>query len=103
MKSGSFSSYRAAGALGPQEPDDPPPVRQPQIIDILTALIDERGAIVSSADCSEMEITFARSEGRFYVDNAGFGFVLRMREWRANAEAALADVADLHRTEKEES
>jgi len=25
MKSGSMSSYRAAGAFGPQEPDDPPP------------------------------------------------------------------------------
>lgn len=71
----------------------------PQISDILTALIDERGAIVSSADCSPMELAFARSEGRFYVDGDGFGFVLRPREWLGNAEAALDDVADLHRAE----
>lgn len=62
----------------------------PNITDILTALIDERGAIVSSADCSEMELAFARKEGRFYVDKDGFGFVLRMRLWRENAELCLA-------------
>ena len=64
-------------------------VKQPQISDILTALMDERGAIVSSADCSEMELAFARKEGRFYVDKDGFGFVLRTKEWLADAHGAL--------------
>ena len=63
--------------------------------ELLEALVYERGAIVTSADCSEMEIAFARQEGRFYVDPNGFGFVLRMGRWRAKAEAALkADYAE---------
>lgn len=54
-----------------------------------TALVNERGAIVSSADCSEMELAFARKEGRFFVDTNGYGFVLRLKLWRENAELAL--------------
>lgn len=56
---------------------------------ILDALIQERGAIVSSADCSEMEIAFARTEGRFFVDANGMGFVVRPRQWRENAERVV--------------
>lgn len=66
---------------------------------LLAKLVTERGAIVSSADCSPMELTFAKVEGRFYVDSDGMGFVVRMRQWRENAEAALENVADLHRRE----
>jgi hypothetical protein len=66
---------------------------------MLMDLVKERGAIVCSADCSEMELAFARREGRFYVDERGFGYVLRMQQWRANAEAALHDVAESHRRE----
>lgn len=54
-----------------------------------TALVSERGAIVSSADCSDMELAFARTEGRFFVDTNGYGFVLRPKLWRENAELAL--------------
>lgn len=55
----------------------------------LAALVDEQGALVSSADCSNLEIEFARTAGRFFVDEAGFGFVLRMRDWRLNAEILI--------------
>jgi hypothetical protein len=59
---------------------------------ILTALIRERGAVVSSADCSEMEIAHARVAGRFFVDPYGYGFVLRPKAWRERAEGkASAD------------
>ena len=81
-----MSGTTNAGDLGPRLYS---PATRPHIGDILTALMDERGAIVMSADCSEMELVFARKEGRFYVDADGFGFVLRMRQWRINAEAAL--------------
>lgn len=67
----------------------------------LSLLGEERGAIVSSADCSEMEIAFARDQGRFYVDNDGMGYVMRPREWLGNAMAAMEDVADLHRQERD--
>lgn len=50
-------------------------------------LIEGRGAIVSSADCSPMELAFARTENRFVVDADGMGFVVRLKEWRENAEA----------------
>jgi hypothetical protein len=36
-----------------------------------------RGAAVSSADCSAMEIAQAQACGRLYVNAAGLGFVLR--------------------------
>jgi hypothetical protein len=39
------------------------------------------GAIVSSNDCSEIEIADARATSRFAVDEDGFGFVLRSKEW----------------------
>lgn len=44
----------------------------------LFRLINERRAsIVSSADCSQFEIAQAAACGRFYVNEDGFGFVLR--------------------------
>jgi len=67
---------------------------------ILDALIQERGAIVSSADCGELEITFARSEGRFFVDDNGMGYVLRMKQWRENAESSLCEIRDQHNADK---
>ena len=51
-------------------------------------LIALRGAIVSSADCGVAEIAIARASGRFFVDERGFGFVLRPRAWREAAEKA---------------
>ena len=52
-------------------------------------LIEGRGAIVSSADCSPMELAFARKENRFVVDADGMGFVVRLKEWRERAEGAV--------------
>lgn len=56
----------------------------------IPALLKEGGAIVCSAACSPMELAFARSEGRFFVDENGYGFVLRYRQWREHAERAIA-------------
>jgi hypothetical protein len=54
------------------------------------ATSEENGAIVSSGACSVMEITFARSEGRFWVDpETSCGYVLRMKRWRELAESAI--------------
>lgn len=49
--------------------------------DILARLVENGGAIVSSGDCSELEIADARVRGDFYVDDAGLGYVLRMKKW----------------------
>lgn len=52
-----------------------------------TQLIDKLqlhgGAIVSSNDCSVMEIADAKASGRFAVDEALFGYVWRTPEWLA--------------------
>jgi len=37
----------------------------------------DKAVIISSNDCTPMEIAFARAEDRFYVNDEGFGFVLR--------------------------
>jgi len=50
---------------------------------LIDQLIREGGAIVSSAECSDMEIAVAQSVGRFSVDENGFGFVRRPKEWLA--------------------
>jgi len=62
--------------------------------ELLNALNCERGAIVSSADCCEMEIAFARTDGRFFVDDDGIGYVLRLKDWRANAEQLIFDARE---------
>jgi hypothetical protein len=71
-------------------------VKPPAIIDILTALVDSQGAIVSAAFCSEDEIAFAKEKGRFYTDESGFGYVLRYQIWRESAESAEADAIKRH-------
>lgn len=48
---------------------------------LVDQLISDGGAIVSSNDCSEMEIAFASAHGRFATDAEGFGFVRRTKEW----------------------
>lgn len=50
-------------------------------MELIQQLIREGGAIVSSNDCTEMEIVDARVHGRFAVDSEGMGFVRRMKEW----------------------
>lgn len=59
----------------------------------ILALLKEGGALVGSAACSPMELAFARTEGRFFVDENGYGFVLRYRQWREHAERAIACLA----------
>ena len=49
--------------------------------ELLKTLSIQGGALVSSADCSEMEIADAQGRGDWYVDEDGMGFVLRMPEW----------------------
>jgi hypothetical protein len=62
------------------------------IAEAIPALSAEGGAIVTSAACSPMELAFARTEGRFFVDADGCGFVLRYRQWREHAERAIANL-----------
>ena len=47
----------------------------------LEAIVTERGALISSADCTSAEIAIARSYGRFFVREDGMGFVIRPNEW----------------------
>ncbi len=70
--------------------------------EVIDALLAERGALVSSGDCSEMEIAFARVESRFFVRDDGMGFVLRTRDWLARADAALFDLRIDKANEKDE-
>jgi len=50
---------------------------------LIAQLAKEGGAIVSTGDCSEIEIANARATGRFAVDNCGYGYVRRTKEWLA--------------------
>jgi len=63
--------------------------------DLLNKLVRDGGAIVSSGECSEMEISDARARGDFYVDDNSMGYVLRHKEWLARVkrlnEAASAN------------
>ena len=47
----------------------------------LARLVQRGGAIVSSNSCSELEIADARARGDFYVDEHGYGYVLRLKAW----------------------
>jgi len=48
---------------------------------LVNDLAKQGGVIVSSNDCSEMEIADAHATGRFAVLPDGMGFVRRTREW----------------------
>jgi len=50
-------------------------------IQLLNQLITDGGAIVSSNECSEMEIANAKATGRFAVDAECYGYVRRTKEW----------------------
>lgn len=58
------------------------------IPDMLEDLATRRGCVVSSADCEQMEIAVARTQGRFYVDDDDGGYVMRPREWLDQAVRA---------------
>ena len=50
---------------------------------IISRLLSGGGAIVSSNDCSELEIADAMATGRMLVRDDGMGFVCRTKEWLA--------------------
>lgn len=50
---------------------------------LITQLIAEGGAIISSGECSEIEIADAQATCRFAARGDGVGFVRRHREWLA--------------------
>ena len=50
---------------------------------LIDQLVTQGGAIVSSGECSEMEIANAQATGRFSVRDDGMGFVRRTSEWLA--------------------
>jgi len=54
---------------------------------LIGQLAHDGGAIVSSNDCSEMEIASAQADGRFAVDAECYGYVRRTKEWLALQKA----------------
>ena len=52
------------------------------------------GAIVSSNECSEMEIVNAKATNRFFVDNHNFGYVWRTPEWLESREKCFKQTVD---------
>lgn len=62
----------------------------------LARLATQGGVIVSSSECSEMEIADARARDDFYVDADGLGYVLRLKRWLdlvKQRDAALHSIA----------
>lgn len=57
-------------------------------LEFLKKVANEGGAIVSSNECSEMEIVNARATDRFYVDEDGMGYVWRIPAWLKSREDA---------------
>lgn len=55
--------------------------------DLIKKLGTDGGAIVSTGDCSELEIAHARARGYLYVDDNGLGYVLRSRRWLERAQS----------------
>lgn len=61
--------------------------------ELFKQLAEDGGAIVSTKDCSQLEIAYANANGKMWVDEFGCGFVLRsqlwldLTKWRENAMA----------------
>lgn len=49
--------------------------------EFLDVLASQGGAIVSSNECSEMEIADAAARGDFYVNEDSLGFIRRTQKW----------------------
>lgn len=64
-------------------------------IAFLQRLTLEGGAIVCSEACSERELAYAKKEGRFFVDENNYGYVLKLEKWRSLAERSVDYVFDL--------
>lgn len=54
---------------------------------LLARLARDGGCIVSSNDCSRMEIADAQAHGRMFVDADGLGYVLRTKAWLERVHA----------------
>lgn len=52
------------------------------------------GAIVSSNECTTLEIADARAGDRFFIDGDGFGFVWRTNHWLKTREEAFEQLRD---------
>jgi len=52
-----------------------------KLLELLKTMSIQGGCLVSSADCSEMEIADAQVRGDWYVTEGGMGYVLRLPEW----------------------
>lgn len=61
---------------------------------LIDQLVTEGGAIVTSDECSEMEIADAQATGRFSVREDGIGFVRRYAEWLALQRASIIPKLD---------
>jgi len=48
---------------------------------LIEQLVEQGGAIVTSQECSIIEIADAQATGRWAVDDEGIGYVRRYREW----------------------
>ncbi len=67
--------------------------------ELLEKLAKEGGCIVSSADCSMIEISNAQARGDMFVDESGLGYVRRLPEW-LQKHSAWARGADVNCCEK---
>lgn len=61
---------------------------------LFNKLVTYGGAIVSSNECSSLEISEARSGDRFFVDGDGYGFVWRTSDWLKTREEAFHQLRD---------
>lgn len=61
---------------------------------LFAALKSQGGCIVSTNDCSAMEIANARVRGDMTVDDEGFGFVLRPHAWLKKHSRYAAGATD---------
>lgn len=50
---------------------------------LINELVEHGGALVTSQECSEIELADARVTNRFAVDHEGIGYVRRTKEWLA--------------------
>ena len=69
--------------------------------ELIADLASKGGAIVSSNDCSHIEIADARANGRMFVREDGLGFVLRHPEWLADVIRRREEHGDILRVIKD--
>lgn len=62
--------------------------------ELLYQLVVEGGAIVTSNECSQIEIADAQATGRWAVDHEGIGYVRRYREWLERHKTCVSKAPD---------